>query len=123
MVKTGEKYDVIVLDPPKFARDRRSVEDALRGYRRLYQLGLNLVSTNGLIVFCCCSGLITQDQIEDVMAQVASKHRRDVQILERRGAAADHPISVACREGSYLKCLITRVSGEPHESRHGPPPT
>ena len=103
------KFDVVVLDPPKFARNRAAVNDALRGYRRLFELGLKLTDRDGVIVLCCCSGLIDIEMIEDVIAQVAMKAGRDVQILDRRGAAPDHPIAVACRESAYLKCVITRA--------------
>ena len=58
---------------------------------------------------CCCSGVITPPMLEDLLSQLAAEERRDVQILERRGQAADHPVSAACPETSYLKCLICRV--------------
>ena len=108
--KQNRKFDVIVLDPPKFARNRGAVDDALRGYRRLYEVGIRLLNPDGILVLCCCTGLVTMDQLEEVISQVSVKSRRDVQILERRGSAADHPVSASCREGAYLKCLITRVS-------------
>jgi 23S rRNA (cytosine1962-C5)-methyltransferase len=105
----GDKYGLVVLDPPKFARARNAVEEALRGYRRLQALALRLLGSDGILVTCCCSGLITVDMLEDLLAQLAAETHRDVQILERRGPAPDHPVSVACRESHYLKCLITRV--------------
>jgi 23S rRNA (cytosine1962-C5)-methyltransferase len=109
LVSQGERFGLIVLDPPKFARERRAVEEAMRGYRRLQTLSLRLLEPDGYLVTCCCSGLITADMLEDLLAQVAADVRRDVQILERRGPAADHPVSVSCLESHYLKCLITRV--------------
>jgi 23S rRNA (cytosine1962-C5)-methyltransferase len=105
----GEKFGLVVLDPPKFARTRNAVDEALRGYRRLQALALRLLAPDGFLVTCCCSGLITVDMLEDLLAQLAAETRRDVQILERRGPAPDHPVSVACRESHYLKCLVTRV--------------
>jgi 23S rRNA (cytosine1962-C5)-methyltransferase len=109
LAKQGEHFDLIVLDPPKFARARNAVEEALRGYRRLQTLGLRLLGADGILVVCCCSGLITMEMLEDLLAQLAAEERRDVQILERRGQAPDHPVAVACPETSYLKCLICRV--------------
>jgi 23S rRNA (cytosine1962-C5)-methyltransferase len=100
---------MVVLDPPKFARARHAVEEALRGYRRLQTLALRLLEPDGILVTCCCSGLITAQMLEDLLAQLAAEERRDVQILERRGQAADHPVGVACPETGYLKCLISRV--------------
>jgi 23S rRNA (cytosine1962-C5)-methyltransferase len=105
----GERFGLVVLDPPKFARARHAVEEALRGYRRLQARALRLLEPDGFLVTCCCSGLITADMLEELLAQLAAEERREVQILERRGAAPDHPVSVACRESRYLKCLVARV--------------
>jgi 23S rRNA (cytosine1962-C5)-methyltransferase len=105
----GERFGMVILDPPKFARSRNAVEEALRGYRRLQTLALRLLDPDGLLVTCCCSGVITPDMLEQLLAQLAAEERREIQILERRGQAPDHPVSVACPETSYLKCLICRV--------------
>jgi 23S rRNA (cytosine1962-C5)-methyltransferase len=105
----GDKYDLIVLDPPKFARSRKSVPEALRGYRKLHALALQLLEPGGVLVSCCCTGLVTMTDLEDVIVQVCAAAKRDVQILERRGPGADHPVAGSCREGTYLKCIIVRV--------------
>jgi 23S rRNA (cytosine1962-C5)-methyltransferase len=105
----GERFGVVVLDPPKFARARHAVEEALRGYRRLQTLALRLLEPHGFLVTCCCSGLITMAMLEDLLAQLAAEAKRTVQILERRGPAPDHPVSVSCLESHYLKCLIAHV--------------
>lgn len=109
LVASGRKFDVVVLDPPKFARNRAAVPDALKGYRRLHQLALKLLDRDGLLVTCCCTGLIALPELEDVIAQVVMESKRDLQILARRGASADHPVAISCRESGYLKCLISRV--------------
>jgi 23S rRNA (cytosine1962-C5)-methyltransferase len=109
LVKGGRKYDLIVLDPPKFARNRAAVPKALQGYRKLHQHALKLLARDGVLVSCCCTGLITMDVLEDLIAQVAVDNNRDLQLLERRGPSADHPVSVTCREGGYLKCIISRA--------------
>jgi 23S rRNA (cytosine1962-C5)-methyltransferase len=108
-VGAGARFGMLVLDPPKFARARNAVEEALRGYRRLQTLALRLLEPDGILVTCCCSGLIHMDMLDELLAQLAAEERRDVQILERRGQAADHPIAATCLETSYLKCLIGRV--------------
>jgi 23S rRNA (cytosine1962-C5)-methyltransferase len=105
----GEKYGLIVLDPPKFARRRNAVEEALRGYRRLQSLALRLLEPEGFLVSCCCTGLIDLPMLEELLAQVAADEKRGVQLLQRRGPAADHPVSVSCLESHYLKCLIARA--------------
>ncbi len=106
---SGERFGVVVLDPPKFARSRHAVEEALRGYRRLQTLGLRLLEPDGFLVTCCCSGLISADMLEELLAQVAAEEKREVRLLAVRGAAPDHPVSVACLESKYLKCLIAHV--------------
>jgi len=109
LAAAGRQFDVVVLDPPKFARNRAAVPEALKGYRRLHQLALKLLAKDGLLVTCCCTGLIAIQDIEDLIAQVAVESRRDVQILDRRGPAADHPVAVTCPQSGYLKCIISRV--------------
>jgi 23S rRNA (cytosine1962-C5)-methyltransferase len=106
----GRKFDVLVLDPPKFARNRAAVPEALKGYRRLHQLAMKLLDKDGVLVSCCCTGLIALADLEDLIAQVSAEARRDVQLLQRRGPSADHPVAVSCRESGYLKCLISRVA-------------
>ncbi len=107
--REGQRFGLIVLDPPKFARAAHAVEDALRGYRRLQTVALLLLEPGGVLATCCCSGLIEWEMLETLTGQVAAKGKRHLQILERRGQPADHPVSVSCLESSYLKCLITRV--------------
>jgi 23S rRNA (cytosine1962-C5)-methyltransferase len=107
--QAGERFGMVILDPPKFARKRDAVDEALRGYRRLQTLGLRLLEPDGIFVTCCCSGLITMTMLEELLSQVAAEVRRDVQILDWRGQAPDHPVAVACPETSYLKCLISRA--------------
>jgi 23S rRNA (cytosine1962-C5)-methyltransferase len=109
LVGAGERFGMVVLDPPKFARARNSVEEAMRGYRRLQSQALKLLEPDGILVVCCCSGLITMAMLEELLAQLASEQRREVQLLYRGGQAADHPVAVTCPETSYLKCLVCRV--------------
>ncbi len=104
-----ERFGVVVLDPPKFARARNAVEEALRGYRRLQTLALRLLEPDGILVTCCCSGLITSDMLEALLAQLSVEEKREIQILQRGGQAADHPVAAVCPESNYLKCLICRV--------------
>lgn len=106
----GDRYGVVVLDPPKFARSRQAVPEALRGYQRLQSLAVKLLEPDGVLVMCCCSGLIDFAMLEDVLARVAVERRRFVQILERRGPSPDHPVAVTCPESGYLKCLMCRVA-------------
>lgn len=109
LAAAGRKFDVLVLDPPKFARNRAAVPEALKGYRRLHQLAMKLLDRDGVLVSCCCTGLIALQDLEDVIAQVASDAKRDLQFMERRGSAPDHPVAASCRETGYLKCVVSRV--------------
>ena len=109
LVNAGETFGLVVLDPPKFARSGNAIEEALRGYRRLQTLALRLLERDGILVMCCCSGLITRDMLLELLAQLAAEVKRPVQILESRGPSADHPVAVTCPESDYLKCLICRV--------------
>jgi len=108
-VQKGDRFGLVVLDPPKFARNQAAVETALRGYRRLQALALQLLDTEGILVVCCCSGLIKLTEIEEISAQVATEAKRPLQILEQHGQPPDHPVALACPETSYLKCIIYRV--------------
>ena len=109
LAESGRKFDVVVLDPPKFARNRAALPDAFKGYRRLHQLALKLLDKDGVLVSCCCTGLIAMTDLEELIGQCAVEGKRDLQLLERRGASADHPVAVTCRETGYLKCVISRV--------------
>jgi 23S rRNA (cytosine1962-C5)-methyltransferase len=109
IVATDRRFGGIILDPPKFARNRDAVPAALRGYRVLMSHALRLLEPDGILVMCCCSGLISAADIEEVLAQVAVDANRSVQILECRGQDIDHPVCVTCPETRYLKCFICRV--------------
>ena len=109
LAQAKERFGVVVLDPPKFARTGSAVEEALRGYRRLVVQAIQLLESNGILALCCCSGLITRDMLHELLAQEAAHLRRPLQILESRGAAPDHPVSATCPETQYLKCIVCRV--------------
>ena len=91
LVAANRKFDVVVLDPPKFARDQHALPQALRGYRRLVQQGLKLLDRDGILVMCCCTGLVTMEMLEDVIAQTAiSKERQLRGIMHRQHNAWQH---------------------------------
>lgn len=105
----GEVYDAIVLDPPKMAGSRDSVERALRAYHRMNFTAVRLLRPGGILVTCSCSGRVSRDDFYRVLRGVSKQSRRSIQILEQRGAAPDHPVSTSCPETDYLKCFICRV--------------
>jgi 23S rRNA (cytosine1962-C5)-methyltransferase len=104
-----ERFGVVILDPPKFARSRASLREALRAYHRLNRLAVDVLEPGGILVTCSCSGHVTGDDFLDMLLGVAEQTGRDIQLLEKRGAAADHPVTVTCLESEYLKCFICRV--------------
>lgn len=108
-VAAGERYDAVILDPPKFARSRQRLDEALRAYHRINRLAAELLVPGGILVTCSCSGNVTREDFFDVLTGVGQKARRTIQVLEQRGAAPDHPVSTACPESEYLKCFICRV--------------
>ena len=105
----GERYDVIVLDPPAFAKTRRAVEGALRGYKELNLRGLKMIRPGGLLVTCSCSHHVGWVDLEGAVAAAAADAHRRVRLLERRGAAPDHPVILNLPETEYLKCLVLEV--------------
>ncbi len=105
----SERFGAVVLDPPKFARSRSSLDDALRAYHRLNRMAVDVLEPGGILVTCSCSGHVTREDFFHMLLGVAEQSKRDLQILETRGAATDHPTSVTCLESEYLKCFICRV--------------
>ena len=105
----GEQFDTVILDPPKLARQRRGIKQALRGYHGLNRLAVDVLKPGGILVTCSCSGMVTGEQFEQMLANVALQADRPLQILESRSQAADHPVSIHCAESRYLKCSICRV--------------
>jgi 23S rRNA (cytosine1962-C5)-methyltransferase len=107
--KNGELWDVVVLDPPKLLHDREEFRDAERHYEDLNKLGMLLLKPGGLLVTCSCSGLLSAEEFETIVARGANRVNRRLQILDRTGAGLDHPQMANCPESRYLKVLWARV--------------
>lgn len=105
----GESFDTIVLDPPAFAKSKRAVEGALRGYKELNLRALKMLRPGGLLVTCSCSHHVTGADLEAVVASAAADASRRVRLLERRSAAPDHPVILNLPETEYLKCLVLQA--------------
>jgi 23S rRNA (cytosine1962-C5)-methyltransferase len=103
------RFDAIVLDPPAFAKSKRAMEGALRGYKELNLRAIRLLEPGGTLVTCSCSQHVSLEEFTGVVAAAASDAGRRVQLLETRAAAPDHPEMLALAETRYLKCLICRV--------------
>lgn len=107
--QAGRGFDAIVLDPPAFAKTRRAVEGALRGYKELNLRALRMVRPGGLLVTCSCSHHVGWAELEGSAASAAADAHRRVRLMERRGAAPDHPVVLNLPETEYLKCLVLEV--------------
>lgn len=105
----GEQFDVIILDPPKFAHTQGGVERATRGYKDLNWLALRLLRPGGLLMTFSCSGLVSADLFQKVVFGAAVDAGREAQILQHLGQAPDHPILLTFPESAYLKGLLCRV--------------
>jgi 23S rRNA (cytosine1962-C5)-methyltransferase len=106
----GKKYDCIVLDPPPFAKSRRDLPTALRGYKELNLRALKMLQPDGILVTCSCSYHVSATDLVGVVASAGQDSHRIIRILENRGQSKDHPNVVGIPETAYLKCLILAVS-------------
>jgi 23S rRNA (cytosine1962-C5)-methyltransferase len=107
--EAGEKFDAIVLDPPAFAKSKRAVEGALRGYKELNLRALKMLRPGGSLVTCSCSHHVSWADLEGAVTAAAADAHRRVTLHERRGAAPDHPVMLNLPETEYLKCLVLEV--------------
>ncbi|MDN7596142.1 class I SAM-dependent rRNA methyltransferase [Burkholderia multivorans] len=109
LVDEGERFDLIVLDPPKFAPTRDSVDRAARAYKDINLSGFRLLRPGGLLFTYSCSGAIDMDLFQKIVAGAAADAKVDARILKRLGAGVDHPLLAAFPEGEYLKGLLLQV--------------
>jgi 23S rRNA (cytosine1962-C5)-methyltransferase len=105
----GEQFDVVVLDPPAFARSQSARTQALKAYRRLNTLGMQVLRPGGILLSCSCSGVIGLDDLLGAISHSAQRLQRTVQLLEIYTQGVDHPINIAMPETAYLKAVFCRV--------------
>ncbi len=108
----GVQFDLIVCDPPAFARSRRDVEKAARGYKDINRQSLKLVREGGYLLTFSCSGHIDADLFQKILFAAALDAKREVAIVGKMGAGLDHPVSIYCPESEYLKGLVLRVGNQ-----------
>jgi 23S rRNA (cytosine1962-C5)-methyltransferase len=109
MESAGERFDVIVLDPPAFAKNRASLKSAIRGYKEINLRALKLLNTGGVLITCTCSYHVSEELFLEILSAAATDAHRRVQIMEKRMQATDHPILAGMPETYYLKCVIAKV--------------
>jgi 23S rRNA (cytosine1962-C5)-methyltransferase len=105
----GRQYDTIVLDPPAFAKTKRAVPTALRGYKELNLRALKMLRPGGILVTCSCSFHVGEGEFQAMLGSAAADAGRRVRILEERGQSLDHPVLLNVPETAYLKCVIGQV--------------
>jgi len=107
---SDRRYDTIVLDPPAFAKSKRDLDSALRGYKELNLRALKMLRPGGVLVTCSCSYHVSQHDFLEMLASAALDVHRTLRLIEVRGQAKDHPVLLNIPETAYLKCVIASVS-------------
>lgn len=105
----GERFDVVILDPPKFAHSQPQIERAARAYKDINLLGMHLLNPGGTLITFSCSGLVSADLFQKIIFGAAVDAGRTAQIIERLSQGTDHPVALTFPEGEYLKGLVCRV--------------
>ncbi|HTW64278.1 MAG TPA: class I SAM-dependent methyltransferase, partial [Bryobacteraceae bacterium] len=103
------RFDIVVLDPPAFAKSRQNLDAAVRGYREINRRALELLSTGGILVTCSCSHHLSEAALLEIVASASLDTGRSLRVLERRMQSQDHPVLLTVPETLYLKCLILEV--------------
>jgi 23S rRNA (cytosine1962-C5)-methyltransferase len=106
--KEGRRFDLVVCDPPAFAKSQKAVDGALAGYASLNRAALAVLAPGGLLVTASCSARVSAEQFFDAVKEAAFKAKVDLQVIAETRQPPDHPISPQFREGRYLKCVVLR---------------
>jgi 23S rRNA (cytosine1962-C5)-methyltransferase len=109
LVKAGRRYDLVMLDPPAFARSKQALSRALAGYKDVNLLGLRLLKPEGYLVTSSCSHPVSAEDLWAAIRLASRDAKREVRLIEQRGQSADHPILASMPETRYLKCFILQV--------------
>ena len=112
LYEAGERYDVVILDPPAFTKSREATKNAIKGYREINRKGLQLVKDGGYLATCSCSHFMTQELLEKTIKEAAKSTHKRLRQVEFRTQAPDHPILWAADESYYLKFFIFQVVDE-----------
>ena len=109
--REGRRFDLVVCDPPAFAKSQRAVDAAVAGYASLNRAALAVLAPGGLLVTASCSARVSAEQFADAVKEAAFKARVDLQLVHETRQPPDHPVALQFREGRYLKCLVLRRVG------------
>ncbi|MCP9451635.1 MAG: class I SAM-dependent rRNA methyltransferase [Nitrospira sp.] len=109
LVKTGRRYDLVILDPPAFARSRQALPRALAGYQDINRLGIMVLKPEGWLVTSSCSQPVSEEALWTAIQSAAREARRQIRLIDRRGQGPDHPMLATMPETRYLKCFMVQV--------------
>lgn len=107
--RSRERYDMVILDPPAFAKSRGALEGAVRGYKEINLRAIKILNPGGILVTCSCSRHLTEDLLIGVVAEALRDSGRRGRMIEKRTQAKDHPFLIAAPESYYLKCLVLEI--------------
>jgi 23S rRNA (cytosine1962-C5)-methyltransferase len=110
LAKEGARFDVVIVDPPAFAKRKKDLPKALAAYKRLNQLAIQVIAPEGILVSCSCSSHVSAEELQDAIAKAARGADKHLQILEMGGQAPDHPVHPAIPETRYLKAYFCRIN-------------
>jgi 23S rRNA (cytosine1962-C5)-methyltransferase len=110
LAKQGARFDIVVIDPPAFAKRKKDLPKALAAYKRLNQLAIEVIADDGILVSCSCSFHVSWQELQDAIAKAARGADKHLQILEMGGQGPDHPVHPAIPETRYLKAYFCRVN-------------
>jgi 23S rRNA (cytosine1962-C5)-methyltransferase len=106
----GKQYDIIVLDPPAFAKSKKNLEAAIRGYKELNLRALKMLRPGGTLVTCSCSHAVSETDFLEMLTAASVDAHRSVKLMETRSQSKDHPVLLGVPESHYLKCFIVSVA-------------
>jgi len=107
--EVGRRFDMVILDPPAFAKNRDNIAAAQRGYKEINLRAMKLLNSGGYLVTCSCSYHVSEPLFLQILAEAALDSRKTITVVERRTQSRDHPILLTMPETHYLKCMIIRV--------------
>ena len=110
LAKQRSRFDIVIIDPPAFAKRKKDLPKALAAYKRLNQLAMRVIVDGGILISCSCSHHVAAEELQDAIAKAARAAEKHLQILEMGGQAPDHPVHPAIPETRYLKAYFCRVS-------------
>jgi 23S rRNA (cytosine1962-C5)-methyltransferase len=108
--KSGERFDLVILDPPAFAKNRGEIRDAWRGYREINLRALRILNPTGTLITCSCSHLVSEEIFAEILREAAADSQRTARFIESRTQSRDHPVLLTHPESKYLKCVALEAA-------------